>query len=92
MVSYVEGRILSVFENRVLMRTFELKRGELLHNEELHNLCSSSNIIRHIKAMRMRWAGHIASMREEGKRRESWWETWKEGDHSEDRSEDGRMG
>jgi hypothetical protein len=31
-----------------------------LHNEELHNLYASSNIIRVIKTRRMRWAGHVA--------------------------------
>jgi hypothetical protein len=31
-----------------------------LHNEELHNLYSSPNIIRMIKSRRMRWAGHVA--------------------------------
>jgi hypothetical protein len=31
-----------------------------LHNEELHNLYSSPNIIRMIKARSMRWAGHVA--------------------------------
>jgi hypothetical protein len=34
----------------------------LLHNEELHNLYSSPNIIRMIKSKRMRWAGHVAGM------------------------------
>jgi hypothetical protein len=34
-----------------------------LHNEELHNLYSSS-IIRIIKSRRMRWAGHVARMGE----------------------------
>jgi len=33
-----------------------------LHNEELHNLYASSNIIRMIKSRRMRWVGHIARM------------------------------
>jgi hypothetical protein len=43
-----------VFENRVLRRIFERKRDEVtgdwmkLHNEELHNLYSSPNIIRQI--------------------------------------------
>jgi hypothetical protein len=30
------------------------------HNEELHNLYSSPNIIRMIKSWMMRWAGHVA--------------------------------
>jgi hypothetical protein len=33
-----------------------------LHNDELHNLYSSPNIVRVIKSRRMRWAGHVASM------------------------------
>jgi hypothetical protein len=59
-----------VFENRVLSRIFGPKRDEVtgdrreLHNEELHNLYSSPNIIRMIKSRRMRWAGHVARMGE----------------------------
>jgi hypothetical protein len=34
-----------------------------LHNEELHILYSSSNIIRQIKSRRMRWAGHVGEER-----------------------------
>jgi hypothetical protein len=51
--------------NRMLRKIFGTKRGEIiggwrkLHNEELHNLCSSANIIRMIKSSRMRWAGHV---------------------------------
>jgi hypothetical protein len=43
-----------VFENRVLRRIFGPRRGEVtgdlrkLHNEELHNLYSSPDIIRMI--------------------------------------------
>jgi hypothetical protein len=54
---------LRVFENRVLGRVFGPKRDEVtgdwrkLHNEELHNLYSSPNIIRMIKARRVRWQG-----------------------------------
>ena len=35
-----------------------------LHNEELHSLYRSANIIRVIKSRRLRWAGHIARMEE----------------------------
>jgi hypothetical protein len=62
---------LRVFENRVL-RIFGPKRDEVtggwrkLHNEELHNLCSSPSIIRMIKSRRMRWAGHVARMGRKG--------------------------
>jgi len=35
-----------------------------LHNEELNDLYSSSNIVRVIKSRRMRWAGHVARMGE----------------------------
>jgi hypothetical protein len=55
-----------VFENRVLRRLFGPKRDEVtgdwrkLHNEELHNLYSSPNIIRTMKSRRMRGAGHVA--------------------------------
>jgi hypothetical protein len=64
---------LRVFENRVLRRIFGPKRDEVkgewrkLHNEELHNLCSSPDIIRQIKSRRMRWAGHVARVGEERK-------------------------
>jgi hypothetical protein len=33
-----------------------------LHNDELHNLYSSTNIIRVIKSRRMMWAGHVTRM------------------------------
>jgi hypothetical protein len=50
-----EKHRLRVFENRVLRRILGPKRDEVtgdwrkLHNEELHNLYSSPNIIRMIK-------------------------------------------
>jgi hypothetical protein len=34
-----------------------------LHNEELHNLYSSPNIIRMIKSRRMKRAGHVVRMK-----------------------------
>jgi hypothetical protein len=62
-----------VFENRVLRRVFGPKKDEVtgewmkLHNEELHNLYSSPDIIRQVKSRRMMWAGHAARMGEERK-------------------------
>jgi hypothetical protein len=35
-----------------------------LHNDELHSLYSSPNIVRVIKARRLRWTGHVACMGE----------------------------
>jgi hypothetical protein len=86
-----------VFENRVLRRIFGPKRDEVagewrkLHNEELHNLHSSPDIIRQIKSRRMRWAGHVARMGEKRKLR-FWWKSPKERDHSEDQGVGGSMG
>jgi hypothetical protein len=65
-----EEHRLRVFENRVLRRIFGPRREEdgswrKLHNDELHNLYSSPNIVRVIKSRRMRWAGHVARMGEE---------------------------
>jgi hypothetical protein len=68
-----EKHRLRVFENRVLRTIFGPKRdgvtGEWrkLHNEELHNLYSSPDIIRQDKSRRMRWAGHVARLGEERK-------------------------
>jgi hypothetical protein len=61
-----EEHRLRVFENRVL-RIFGPKREEdrlwrKLHNDGLHNLYSSLNIVRAIKLRRMIWAGHVACM------------------------------
>jgi hypothetical protein len=61
---FTEEHRLSVFEYRVLRRIFGPRRDEVtgdwtkLHNEELHNLYSSPNIIRMNKLRRMRWAGY----------------------------------
>jgi hypothetical protein len=55
----------------VLRKIFGPKREEdgswrKLHNDELHSLYSSPNIVRMIKSRRMRWAGHVARMGERG--------------------------
>jgi hypothetical protein len=66
----MEEHRLRVCENRVLRRIFGPRRDEVtadwrkLHNEELHNVYSSPNIIRMMKSRRMRWAGHVARMGE----------------------------
>jgi hypothetical protein len=36
-----------------------------LHNDELHDVYSSLNIVRVIKSRRMRWAGHVERIGEE---------------------------
>jgi hypothetical protein len=33
-----------------------------LHNDEIHSLYSSPNIVKVIKSRRIRWAGHVAHM------------------------------
>jgi hypothetical protein len=59
-----------VFENSLLRRIFGPKRDEVtgewrrLHNEKLHALYFSTNIILVVKSRRLRWAGHAARMGE----------------------------
>jgi hypothetical protein len=53
----------------VLRKTFGPKREEdgswrKLHNDELHSLYSSPNIVSVIKSRRIRWAGHVARIGE----------------------------
>jgi hypothetical protein len=68
-----EEHRLRVFESRVLGRILGPKRDEVtgewikLHNEELHNLYSSPDIITQVKSRRMKWAGQMARMGEERK-------------------------
>jgi hypothetical protein len=63
---------LRVFEKRVLRKILGLKGDELmggqrkLHNKELHDVYSSSSIIKKFKSRRMKWSGHVARM---GKKR-----------------------
>jgi hypothetical protein len=62
-----EEHRLRVFENRVLRKIFGPKREDdgsrrKFHNDVLHSLYSSPNIVRMIKSRRFRWVGHVASM------------------------------
>ena len=59
---------LRVFENMILRRVFGPKNGEWrrLHNDELHSLYRSPNIVRVIKSRKLRWAGHVARMEKRG--------------------------
>jgi len=58
------------FENRVLRKVFVCKREEVtggwrkLHNEQLHELCWSSNIIRVFRLRRIGSVWHVACVGE----------------------------
>ena len=84
-----------MFENVVLRRIFGPRTDEVtgewrkLHNEELHDLHSSPNIVQVIKSRRVRWAGHVVRMGEERGCIGSWWGNRREGDHRGDLGVDG---
>jgi hypothetical protein len=50
----------------MLRKIFGPERGEVceqfmvLHDEKLHNLCSSPSVIRVVKSRRLQWSGHVA--------------------------------
>jgi hypothetical protein len=85
-----------VFGNRVLRRIFRHEREEVaggwrrLHIEELHNLYSSSNIIRMIKLRRMKGAWHVA--RKGGMRKHTkFWYEYRKTDNPKDLGVDGMI-
>jgi hypothetical protein len=91
-----EEHRLRVSENRVLRRIFGPKREEdgstrKLHNDELHSLYSSSNIVRVITSRTMRWAGHVACMGKGEMFTGFWLGGPKARDHWEDLGVDGRI-
>ena len=60
---------LRVFKNRIISRILGPKKGanvewRRLHNEELHSIYRSPNVVRMIKSRRLRWAGHVAKIEE----------------------------
>jgi len=91
-----EERRLWVFENRVLMGIFGVKRDEVtgkrrkLHNEELNDLYCSPNIVRVIKSRRMKWAGHVERMGRGENYTGIWWGSLRERDNLEEPGADSR--
>ena len=75
-----------VLENKMLRRIFGPKRDEVtgewrkVHDEELHDLYCSPNIIRVIKSGRMRLAGHVARMGRGEAYTGFWWRNLSERD------------
>ena len=69
-VEVEEERRLRVFKYRVPRRIFGPRKDEVtrecrkLRNEELNDLYSSPNTLRVIQSRRMRWADHVARIRE----------------------------
>jgi hypothetical protein len=61
---------LRIFGNGMLRRIFEPKRKDVtgswrkLHNKDLCYLSFSSDIIRVMKSLRMRWSGHVGRIEE----------------------------
>jgi hypothetical protein len=79
-----------------LRKIFGPKREEdgswrKLHNDELHSLYSSPNIVRVIKSRRLRRAGHVARMGEGRGVYRVWLGGPKTRDHWEDLSVGGRI-
>jgi len=86
-----------VLENKVLRRIFGPKREDVvggwrrLHNEELHTLYSSRNVIRIVKSRRMKLAGHVERMGGMRSTQIFWSENLKGRHHSKELGVDGRI-
>jgi hypothetical protein len=62
-----------------------------LHNDELHSLYSSLNIVRVIKSWTIRWAEHVVRVGKEEVFTEVWFEGPKRIEHWEDLGAGGRI-
>ena len=86
-----------VLENKMLRRIFGPKRDEVtgewrkVHDEELHDLYSSPNIVRVIISKTVRWAGHVARIGRVELYTGFWWGNLRERDHLEDPDVDGKI-
>jgi hypothetical protein len=87
-----EAHRLRVFKNRVLKREEISREWRRLHNGELYELYSSSNIIRVIKSrIIIIWAGYVAWMGRVEMCTGFWWGDLMERDHLENLDVDGRV-
>jgi hypothetical protein len=79
-----------VFEKRVERRIFGCKKAEgtgglrKLHGQELHNVHSSTDIIRVMKSRKVIWVVHVACTGRRGTYRGFWWNNTKERNRFED--------
>jgi hypothetical protein len=79
-----------VSENRLLKRIFGSKWEQVaagwrkLHNDEHHNLYTSLKIVMVIKSRKMKWARHVAYIREARIAQNFWLKNLKGGNHLED--------
>ena len=82
-----------MFENRVLKKTFWLKRNEItwewkrLQNEEFYIMFSSLDVMWVTRFRRVRWVGHVACMAERKNYTVFWWGNLWERDHLEGKGE-----
>jgi hypothetical protein len=80
-----------------LRRIFGPRRDEVtgewrkLHNEGLHDLYRSPNIVRVIESRRVRWAGHVVGMRRGEVCAGFWWGNVRERHNLGDPGIEGRI-
>jgi hypothetical protein len=68
-----------------------LSEWRKVHNEELSDLYSLPNDVRVVKSRRMRWAGHVARIREGRVCTGFWWGNLRERDQWGDPELNGRI-